>query len=71
VEVVQSLRQVDLKKKPSVSETLDWARALVTLNAKTLDPEVLENTLTVLLKYEADVERARRMLRRQGATSKN
>jgi MoxR-like ATPase len=71
VEVVQSLRQVDLKKKPSVSETLDWARALVTLNAKSLDPEVLENTLTVLLKYEADVERARRMLRRQGATSKN
>jgi MoxR-like ATPase len=71
VEVVQSLRQVDLKKKPSVSETLDWARALVTLNAKSLDPDVLENTLTVLLKYEADVERARRMLRRQGATSKN
>ena len=52
---------VDLKKSPSVSETLDWARALVTLNAKSLDPEVLENTLTVLLKYEADVERARRV----------
>jgi MoxR-like ATPase len=65
VEVVQSLRRLDLKKNPSVSETLDWARALVTLNARTLDPEVLENTLTVLLKYEADVERARRMLRRQ------
>lgn len=64
VEVVQSLRQLDLKKNPSVSETLDWARALVALNAQTLDPEVLDNTLTVLLKYEADVERARRMLRR-------
>lgn len=64
VEVVQSLRQLDLKKNPSVSETLDWARALVALNAQSLDPEVLDNTLTVLLKYEADVERARRMLRR-------
>lgn len=64
VEMVQSLRQLDLKKNPSVSETLDWARALVALNAQTLDPEVLDNTLTVLLKYEADVERARRMLRR-------
>ncbi len=66
VETVQSLRQLDLKKNPSVSETLDWARALVTLNAKSLDPETLDNTLTVLLKYEADVERARRVLRQRG-----
>ena len=66
VETVHALRQLDLKKNPSVSETLDWARALVTLNARTLDPEVLDNTLTVLLKYESDVERARRALRRQG-----
>jgi MoxR-like ATPase len=66
VEIVQSLRQLELKKNPSVSETLDWARALVMLNARSLDPEVLENTLTVLLKYEADVERARRALRKPG-----
>jgi len=66
VETVQSLRQLDLRKNPSVSETLDWARALVTLNARALDPEILENTLTVLLKYEADVNRARRALKRQG-----
>lgn len=66
VETVQSLRQLDLKKNPSVSETLDWARALVTLNARSLDPEILENTLTVLLKYEADVDRAKRALKRQG-----
>ncbi|NLF75195.1 MAG: MoxR family ATPase [Chloroflexi bacterium] len=65
VETVQMLRQLDLKKNPSVSETLDWARALVTLNASALDPDVLDNTLTVLLKYEADVERTRRMLSRQ------
>jgi MoxR-like ATPase len=63
VEAVHSLRGMDLKKNPSVSETLDWARALVTLNAESLDREVLENTLTVLLKYEADVARARRILR--------
>jgi MoxR-like ATPase len=60
VEIVQSLRQLDLKKYPSVSETLDWARALVTLNAKSLDKDVLENTLTVLLKYETDMARAKR-----------
>ncbi len=63
VEAVHNLRQMDLKKNPSVSETLDWARALVTLNAQSLDRQVLENTLTVLLKYEADVARARRVLR--------
>jgi MoxR-like ATPase len=63
VEAVQSLRGMDLKKHPSVSETLDWARALVTLNAKSLDRDVLENTLTVLLKYETDIARARRVLR--------
>ncbi len=69
VEAVQSLRKMDLKKNPSVSETLDWARALVTLNAKSLDRDVLENTLTVLLKYEADVARARRVLRGGGGGS--
>ncbi len=60
VEAVQALRQLDLKKNPSVSETLDWVRALVALNATALDPETLETTLTVLLKYESDVARARR-----------
>ncbi len=62
VEAVHALRQLDLKKHPSVSETLDWARALLALNAKSLDKEVLENTLTVLLKYETDMARARRAL---------
>ena len=62
VEAVHALRQLDLKKHPSVSETLDWARALLALNAKSLNKEVLENTLTVLLKYETDMARARRAL---------
>jgi len=62
VEAVHRLRQIDLKKQPSISETLDWARALVMLNARTLDKSILETTLTVLLKHEADVQRARRAM---------
>ncbi|GAC1552764.1 MAG: MoxR family ATPase [Herpetosiphon sp.] len=62
VELVQRLRGLELKKSPSVSETLDWARALVTLNARSLDRETLDNTLTVLLKHESDVQRARRAM---------
>ena len=62
VEVVQSLRGLDLKKSPSVSETIDWAKALVMLNADNLDKKVLETTLTVLLKHEQDVQKARRAL---------
>jgi len=62
VELVQRLRKLDLKKHPSVSETIDWARALVMLNAKGLDEKTLENTLTVLLKHEHDVQRAQRIL---------
>jgi len=62
VELVQRLRKLDLKKQPSISETLDWARALVMLNAKNIDEKTLENTLTVLLKHEHDVQRAERYL---------
>jgi len=62
VEFVQRLRKIDLKKHPSVSETLDWAKALVLLNAKSLDPKVLDTTLSILLKHEADLQRARSRL---------
>lgn len=64
VQMVQRLRDMDLKKSPSVSETLDWAKALMMLNADHLDQETLENTLTVLLKHESDVQKAKRELRR-------
>jgi MoxR-like ATPase len=64
VEVVQNLRGLDLKKNPSVSETLDWAKALVMLNANAIDQKTLETTLTVLLKHESDVQKARRALLR-------
>lgn len=62
VDLVQRLRKLDLKKHPSVSETIDWARALLMLNAKNIDEKTLENTLTVLLKHEHDVQRAQRIL---------
>ena len=62
VDLVQRLRKLDLKKHPSVSETIDWARALVILNAKNIDQKVMEDTLTVLLKHEHDVQRAQRII---------
>lgn len=62
VSLVHKLRELDLKKRPSVSETLDWAKALLMLNATSLDKATVENTLTVLLKHEADIQRARRAL---------
>lgn len=66
VELVHQLRQLDLKKSPSISETLDWARALVKLNADHLDKEMVENTMSVLLKHESDIARAKRALARRG-----
>ena len=59
VELVQTLRELDLKKAPSVSETLDWARALVLLNARALDAQTLDHTLSILLKHESDLQRAK------------
>jgi MoxR-like ATPase len=66
VDLVQQLRRMDLKKHPSVSETLDWAKALVLLNAKSIDRPTLERTLTILVKHEADVVRAKRGIERRG-----
>jgi MoxR-like ATPase len=58
VAMMQRLRELDLKKAPSISETLDWARALLALNANELDEDVVEQTLNVILKYEGDVRKA-------------
>lgn len=62
VEFVQKLRKADMRKSPSISETLDWANALVALNAKNLDKDTLEETISVLLKHEADLQKAKRQL---------
>lgn len=56
VEFVHSLRQLDLKKVPAISETIDWARSLLLLHADSLDEELVRSTLNVLLKFEDDIE---------------
>jgi MoxR-like ATPase len=58
VRMMHDLRGLDLKKTPSISETLDWARALLALNAGELDERVVGQTLNVILKYEGDVRKA-------------
>ncbi len=60
VDLVQKLRDMELRKSPSISETIDWAKALVTLNADSLDQQTLETTLSVLLKHETDLQRVKR-----------
>jgi MoxR-like ATPase len=58
VRVMQKLRELDLKKTPSISETLDWSRALLALNANELDEDLVQDTLNVILKYEGDIRKA-------------
>ena len=60
VHFVQALREIDLKKLPSISETIDWARALVLLHADQLDAALVRDTLNVLLKFEEDIAAADR-----------
>ena len=60
--IVRSLRSLELKKYPSVSETLDWARTLVVLGVESIDAEQAKATLHVLLKYRTDLERAAKEL---------
>ena len=64
--IVRSLRLLDLRKPPSVSETLDWARTLVVLGVSDLDAAVTESTLHVLLKHRADIAAAARELKNAG-----
>ncbi len=61
-QVVRSLRELDLKKAPSVSETLDWARTLVVLGREEIGDEEAAATLHILLKYQSDIERATKEL---------
>jgi MoxR-like ATPase len=56
VAFVHSLRQLDLKKVPAISETIDWARSLLLLHAEQLDEDLVRATLNVLLKYQDDIE---------------
>ncbi len=60
--IVRSIRSLDLKKAPSVSETLDWARTLVVLGVESIDAEQAKDTLHILLKYRSDIDRASKEL---------
>ncbi len=60
--IVRSIRMLDLKKSPSVSETLDWARTLLLLNIETIDEATAKETLHILLKYQTDILKATKEL---------
>ena len=62
VSIVQSIRGLDLKKAPSISETLDWARALVVMNIDSLEDELVADTLSTICKYEGDLRKAEKEL---------
>jgi MoxR-like ATPase len=56
--IVRSIRQLELKKAPSVSETLDWARTLLLLGIENVDADAATNTVHILLKYQSDIAKA-------------
>ncbi len=64
VEVVRETRLLDLRKAPSISEAIDWARALTLLNVANLDREVIEQTISLIIKHDRDVERVQHELPR-------
>ena len=64
--IVRSIRQIELKKSPSVSETLDWARTLVLLGVESIDVEQAKESLHILLKYQSDIEKAAKELTVEG-----
>jgi MoxR-like ATPase len=62
VAAVQRIRALDLKKAPSIAETIDWTRSLLIIGAEALDPKTIGDTLNVLLKFETDIARTRDQL---------
>ena len=64
--IVRSIRQLELKKSPSVSETLDWARTLVLLGIENIDIDTAKESLNILLKYQSDIEKAAKELTLEG-----
>jgi len=63
VNVVHSLRKLDLKKTPGISETLDWIKSLTLLNVQSLDEALVTETLDTIVKYEGDVRKAQEELK--------
>jgi MoxR-like ATPase len=63
VRLIRAMRQLELKKRPSISESIDWARTIVELGLETLDEETTHETLNVVLKYRQDIERVAQQLK--------
>jgi MoxR-like ATPase len=63
VRLIRAMRQLELKKRPSISESIDWARTLVELGVETLDEATTQDTLNVVLKYRQDLERVAQQLK--------
>jgi len=70
VRIVRSIRTLELKKHPSVSETLDWARTLVLLGIESIDAEEAKQTLHILLKYQSDIIKAAKELADDGNSAR-
>ncbi|HEX2850256.1 MAG TPA: MoxR family ATPase [Acidimicrobiales bacterium] len=70
VRIVRSIRSLELKKAPSVSETLDWARTLVLLGVENIDADQAKETLNILLKYQSDIQKAEKELSTNGVAAK-
>ncbi|MBI5505628.1 MAG: MoxR family ATPase [Deltaproteobacteria bacterium] len=60
--LLAALRKLDLKKQPSISETLDWAKALVIMNARSIGDAIVKDTLSTIAKYEGDLRKAEKEL---------
>lgn len=69
VRIVRSIRSLELKKAPSVSETLDWARTLLLLGIQSVDASTATETLHILLKYQSDIEKAAKDLASSATTA--
>src|SRR5499426_1476053 len=69
--IVRSIRQLDLKKPPSVSETLDWARTLLLLGVEQVDAAIATGTANILLKYQSDITKATKELEQDSALNGN
>jgi MoxR-like ATPase len=66
--IVRSIRQLELKKHPSVSETIDWARTLLLLGVEHVDADTAKATINILLKYQSDIAKAVRELDQENGT---
>jgi len=64
VSTVRAVRELDIKKLPSISETLDWAKALILLNVTKLDADTVHSTLNFILKYESDIAAAKKNMKK-------